>query len=83
MNKHRPTFNLKTRPHSDAPECRGLQSIKDTSVVNMPHFQRLPHRIAAEVAKNCMSDNMRNKTNFKIEIAKITKNLSKFDILQI
>ena len=78
------TSNLKTRPHSDAPECSGLQSTRDTSVVYMPHFQRLPHRIAAEFAKKkCKSDNIRNKDIFEIKIAKIAQNLPKFEILQI
>ena len=77
------TFNLKTRPNSDAPECSSLHSIKDTSVVYMPHSQRLSHRITAEFAKKCMSNNIRNKGTFEIKIAKIAQNLQKFDILQI
>ena len=40
------TFSLKTRPHSDDPECSGLQSIKDTGVVYVSHS-----RDAAEFEK--------------------------------
>ena len=72
------TFNLKI-VHSDAPECSGLQSIKETSVVYVPRFLR---RNAAEFGKMCMSDNIRNKGIFENKIAKIAQNLPKFDILR-
>ena len=42
------TFNLKTRPHLDSFECSDLQSIKDTSVVNVARSLR---RNAAEFEK--------------------------------
>ena len=46
---------------------------QDTSVVYMPHFQRLPHRIAAEFVKNCMSDNIRNNAIFETKLQKLLK----------
>ena len=70
------TFNLKTHPHSDDPECSGLQSINDTSVVYVPHF--LCRNAAEFEKKKCMSDNIRNKAIFEIKIAKIAQNLPKW-----
>ena len=79
MNRHRLHIYLKTRLHSDDPECSGLQSIKDNGVVYAPHSLR---RNAAEFGKKCMSDNIKSKAIFEIKIAKITQNLPKIDILQ-